>query len=180
MPGPGNYQVPLSTFQKARQATTFGRKKRKMSTEPSEGQTAFLPQKAFYNPRGKNAFSFGRSKLCRTLLGPEKQGLPGPGQYNSAKFLTKKKHPRCVIGSAKRVLGAQTKETPGVGAYDVTKASQDRRKRAGFSIGRNHRFKSLGVGVTRSTSRASARSPTRSTSKRYFPFFWRRKFLDPL
>ena len=123
-----------------------------MSVEPNQCKTQYLPQRPFYHPKSKNTFSFGKSKLSRTLLTKDKQDLPGPGQYNSAKYLIKKKNPRCVIGSAKRVLGNRIKNTPGVGTYDVEKILKKQKKKAGFSIGRNRRFKSLGVRVIRNMS----------------------------
>lgn len=120
-----------------------------MSVQANQCKTQYLPQRPFYHPKAKNTFSFGKSKLSRTLLDKDKKNLPGPGQYNSAKYLIKKKNPRCVIGSAKRVLGNKIINTPGVGTYDVEKILKKQKKKAGFSIGRNRRFKSLGVRVIR-------------------------------
>ena len=124
-----------------------------MSVDIKPQGPEFLPQKPFYNAKNKNVYSFGKSKMSRTMIQSEKEPLPGPGHYKSAKHLYLKKHPRCVIGSAKRVLGSSVKTTPGVGSYDVERILKNEKKKTGFSIGRKKRFKSLGVKITRKMSR---------------------------
>ena len=152
-PGPGNYKIPLSTFTKTKFNAVIGRKKRKLSIDAKFPGREYLPQKKFYNPKNKNMFSFGKSKLSRTMMDEAKKTLPGPGQYNSTKFLIMKKNPRCVIGSAKRILGKKIENVPGVGTYNMNKYWNHRHKKTGFSIKRKKRFQSLGVRVNRKMSR---------------------------
>lgn len=116
---------------------------------------------------GKNVFSFGKSKLNRTAINDDKRVMPGPGHYNSTKLLLQRKNPRCVIGSAKRVLGNRRKDTPGVGSYNLSKYWSLKNKTCGFSMTKKKRFRSLGVGLTRKMNRKWGRSRISLTTKRW-------------
>lgn len=109
------------------------------------------------------------------MIEKEKNNFPGPGQYNSTKFLEKKKYPRCVIGSAKREIGTKKNSTPGVGTYNTQKAFKSK---TGFSIGRRKRFKSLGVRLTRNMNQLSVPSHIWSIIKRYKYDFNITDYLD--
>lgn len=100
------------------------------------------------------------------MIKEDKRVLPGPGHYNSTKLLLQKKHPRCVIGSAKRVLGNKVRKTPGVGSYNLSKYWSLKNKVGGFSMGKKKRFRSLGVRIIRKTSRWSGHNRTSLTIKR--------------
>lgn len=138
-------------FNKPKYNVTFGKNKRKLSGESKLKGPGYLPQKPFYTKKTKNSYSFGKCQLSRTRIENKKMNFPGPGQYNSMKMLIKK-HPRCVIGSAKRVLGPKYETTPGVGTYNTTKTIDLKKKRLGYSFGRRRRFKSLGVRLSRNMS----------------------------
>lgn len=156
----------MSTFSKTKFKAIFGTKKRKLSAKPEAGGPDFLPQNSFLHKKFKNMFSFGRSKLSRTMVKDDQRALPGPGHYNSTKMLLQRKNPRCVIGSAKKTLGHRSEKTPGVGSYNLSKYWSLKNRPVGFSMAKKKRFRSTGVGLTRGTSRGWGPSPTSSTTKR--------------
>lgn len=162
-PGPGNYNIPLSTFIKIKNGGSFGKAARKLNPTSEKFGADFLPQESSFKSKAKNAFSFGKSKYSRSLVNKNQIKNPGPGHYNSEKLMFMKKTPAGIFGSAKRVISEVKDDTPGVGKYNPEKFWY-KNNRKGFSVGRCKRFKSTRVRLIRMKILVPDRKLTRQMS----------------